>query len=103
MSNPRLPDPSAFRTKESSSSIFSSMPGYKLPSTYRRRCGVRHSKCGWSNSANFCLIRYTIRLSSCPEEMDMDELDATILLPRTSSLGIFSTKATSYKGPRHNG
>jgi hypothetical protein len=33
----------------------------------------------------------------------MDEWDATILLPRTSSLGIFSTKATSYKGPRHNG
>ena len=56
MSIPRLPDPSAFRTKGSFSNIFSSMPGYKSKSTFRRRYAALHSKCGRSKTLDFYLI-----------------------------------------------
>ena len=63
MSTPKSPDPSAFWTRKSSSSILFSMPGCKLQSTCRKRCVARHSKCRRSNSADFLGFKCTIRCS----------------------------------------
>src|SRR5438477_11196354 len=64
MSNLKSQGLSAFRTKKSSSNIFSNMPEYKSKSTFRRRSAVRHSKCRLSRPADY-LIKYTDKSTIC--------------------------------------